>query len=346
MIRSMKTRVAAVLAAAGIALAATGCASEPAPVETSNTGDTALDTLIEEARAEGEVTVYFVPDERVAQQLQVAFKDEYGVELKYMRATAAEIAQRLAAEADAGATVAGGVVTLNDGFLADQLEQDRLVPIEDADIPGFPGELADAALLDGLAVVQLTRLGIGYNTDIVAEGTIKGWEDLLKPEFEGRIAISSPDNTIHNDLFYVLSEEYGMEFLEKLAPQINRVYTGGAQVVEALSSTEAHAAPGVVAAGLAIGKSQGAPLGWFIPENTILSPSVMGIAANAPNPAAARLLAYYLMSPAGLELLNGAEGQVSPTDAKAFEAGWLASPELDATAAAVRDKIKAALGVQ
>jgi len=348
MFRSMKTRAALAAAAlTGAAALLVGCAAGPAPqpTPTETTGASSpLDELIAAAQAEGEVTLYSVPDERVTQQIQTAFQDKYGIKLSYLRATAAEVSQRFAAEAEADATVADVIVTLNDGFLAAGVEDGLFVPMEDADIPDYPGAVSPEALLPGLAVVQLTKLAMGYNTDNAPE--IETWEDLLKPELAGKVAISSPENAIHLDLFYVLSEEYGMEFLEELSGQIQRVYTGGSQVVEALSSGEAWAAPGVVAAGLAIAAGQGAPLGWAVPANTLLSPSVMGVVADAPHPAAARLLAHFLMSEEGLELLNGADGQVSPSDGEALNVGWLATPELDAKAASKKAEIMKALGIQ
>lgn len=346
MIRSTTTRVAVTVTVTGLALAVAGCDVQPNSTgETTSTGDEALDALIEEAQAEGEVNLYIVPDERVAQQIQEDFQDQFGVTLNYTRATAAEIAQRFSAEADAGATVADVVISLNDGFLADQLENGNISPIEELDIPGYPFDLVDEAQMDGLALVQLTRLAIGYNSDEVAEGEIEGWEDLLDPSLNGKIALSSLDNKIHLDLMYVLSEEYGMEYLEELSGQVQRVYQGGSQVVEALSSTEAHAAIGVVVAGLEIAAAEGAPLGHVIPENTVLSPSVMGVVADAPHPAAAKLLAYYLVTD-GLDLLNAADGQVPPTDSDAFDVGYLGTPELDAEAAEHKAEILEALGIE
>jgi len=347
MFRSMKTRAALAAAAlTGAAALLAGCAAGPAPqpTTTQDAGGSPLDELIAAAQAEGEVTLYSVPDERITQQIQKAFQDKYDVKLSYLRATAAEVAQRFSAEADADATVADVIVTLNDGFLAAGIESGLFEPLEDAGIPDYPGAVAPEATMEGLAIVQLTKLAMGFNTDNAPE--IETWEDLLKPELAGKVAISSPENAIHLDLFYVLSEEYGMEFLEKLGGQIQRVYTGGSQVVEALSSGEAWAAPGVVAAGLAIAAEQGAPLGWAVPDNTILSPSVMGLVADAPHPAAARLLVHFLTSAEGLELLNSAEGQVSPANGDALNAGWLATPELDAKAASRKAEIVKALGLQ
>jgi len=346
MFRSMKTRTALAAAAlVGAAALVAGCSSSPTSPSTApaGTGDAALDELIAAAQAEGEVTLYSSLDERIVQQIQTAFQDEYGVQLSYLRATAAEISQRFSAEADADAKVADVIVTLNDGFLADGIEQGRIQPLEDADIPGYPGEwLPEEAQMDGLAVVQLTQLGMGFNTDNAPE--IETWEDLLDPALTGKVAISSPDSAVHLGLFYVLSEEYGMEFLEALGAQVERVYTSGSQVVEALSSGEAWAAPGTVATGLEIAKGQGAPLGWAIPENTLLSPNVMGLVADSPHPAGARLLSHFLTSEEGLALLNDSPGQVAPST-QAFEAGWLLGAELSADAAEKKAEIVEALGI-
>lgn len=340
-----------VLLVAALALAA-GCGGDDEAsnggAASASTGDPALDKLVAAAKEEGEVTFYSVPDERVAQQLADAFKEKYGIEAKFTRATAAEIEQRFSAEAEAGAPVADVMLTLNDGFLADAIDKGWMTPLDRAGIPGFPGDwIAKKAILrdPSTVMVQITNMGIGFNTDAAGDAPPRAWQDVLDPRWKGKVAIADPNNAIHNDLFYVLSQRYGMGYLSRLKGQIGRIYPGGAPMVEALASGEAEVALGVVAAGLQIAKEQGAPLGWSIPKDTLASPTVIGVSAKAPHPNAAKLLAHYILSEEGLKLLNDAPGSISPTD-EANLPGSFASPDLDAEARSHRAELFAALGAK
>lgn len=344
---SMKTRglfLAAMLSVAAL----TGCAAdagttEPAP-ESTEGATSELDALIAEAKAEGEVTVYAVIDERMIQQVQAAFTEEYGINLSYTRAPAAELSQRFSAEAEAGAPVADVMLNLNDGFIFDALASGDMLPVEEAEIPDFPGALVEEAVLDGAAIVQLANLAIAWNTDNV-DG-LESWEDLLDPALAGKVAIGSPDNGIYNSLFYSLAEEYGDDYLTDLGGQIGRVYSSGSQIIEALGSGEAHAVAGTLAAAIDIAKSQGAPVEAFVPSPTVMAPTLMAINANAPHPAAARLLAYYLTTEAGLEVLNSGPGLAAPTSPEALESGWIFDPTLNDKAASRSAEIREMLGIQ
>ena len=347
MSKSKMTRGLFVAATLSVAALTIGCSAgneQAADTPAASTGSSELDALIAEAKQEGSVSVYAVVDERMIQEVQKAFTEEYGIELSYMRATAAEISQRFSAEAEAGAPVADVVLTLNDGFLADAGAAGQITPLSEADIPGFPNELAPEALLEDTAIVQLAQLALAYNTDAV-DG-LDEWEGLLDPALEGKVAIASPDNGIYNALFYELGQEYGDEFLEELGGQIGRVYSSGSQIIEALGSGEAHAVAGTLAAAIEIAQSQGAPVAASVPSPTLMAPTLMAINAEAPHPATARLLAYFLTTEAGQQVLNDGPGLAAPTSSEALESGWIYNPELNDEAASHSAEIKKLLGVQ
>lgn len=341
------TNVATGLTAAvlvGLLSACSGGAQPQQPdAPASNSQDGPVEQLVAEAKAEGSVSVYAVMDERMVQKVQSAFREKYGIEMTYLRTTAAEIAQRFNAEKDAQSPVADVVLNLHDGFIADGLKDGSFKKLEEADIPDYPNALAEEALVDGAAIVQVSQLSIGYNTDQAQN--LKGWQDLLDPSLKGKVAIASPDNGIYNALFYSLEREYGEKYLTDLGGQISRVYSSGAQIIEAVGSGEAYAVAGTLAAAIDIAKSQGAPVEATVPTPTLNAPTLMAINAEAPHPAAARLLAHYLTTEEGLKAINDGPGLAAPTDSAVLTSGWMYNPELHAEAATRRDAIKKALGV-
>lgn len=341
------TRGLLVTAALSLALVASGCAGT-ATAEPATGGDAVANPeiaqLVEAAKAEGPVTLYAVIDERMVQKVQEAFTKKYGVKLSYMRATAAEIAQRFSAEAEAGAPVADVILNLDDGFIGDSLAKGTLTPLEDAKIPGYPNALAAGAVTDGAAVVQLAQLAIAYNTDHV-QG-VKGWQDLLRPELKGKVVIGTPDNGIYNALFYSLSKEYGQDYLQDLGGQVGRVYSSGSQIIEALGSGEAYAVAGTLAAAIDIAQQKGAPVEAVVPGPTLMAPTVLAINSKAPHSAGARLLAYYLTTEEGLKALNDGPGLVAPTSDDVLKSGWIYGPALNAEAAKHSAEVRKDLGIR
>jgi iron(III) transport system substrate-binding protein len=336
--------VAAATALVAVAAMLSGCTSgsqgQASSVQTDNGP---LGKLIADAQHEGKVTLYAVMDERIVQRVQTAFRNKYHVDMSYVRATAADIAQRFSAEAQAKAPVADVVLDLNDGFIVKGLKDGAFLPLEKANIPGYPNALAPEALLSGTAQVQIAQFAIGFNTDNVHK--VSGWKDLLDPALKGKLALATPDSAVYNTLYYCLQREYGMQYLTDLKPQIGRVYSSGSQIIEALGSGEQYAVPGTLAAAVDIAKTQGAPVGSAVPSPTLNIPALMAVNANAPHSAAARLLAYFLTTQDGLSALNDGPGLAAPTSSSVLKTGWNDSPELDAEAAAHKTQIKQALGL-
>lgn len=306
------------LAAIGLSLAllVSGCAPSDSSGSGANAGANSaeLTALIKEAQKEGPVSVYAVPDERIIQQVQKAYTEAYGVQMSYVRLTAADIASRFNAEAAAKAPVADIVLDLDDGFISSGLKSGALRPLEDAKIPGYPNTLAKEAVRTGSATVQLAKLAIAYNTDKVK--SMSSWNDLLAPALKGKVAIANPSGGVYNALFYKLSQNYGGTFLKDLGGQVGRVYTSGSQIIEAISSGEMYAVAGTLASAVEIAKTQGAPIAAVVPSPTLMAPAVMAMNANAPRPAAARLFAYFLTTKAGLDALNSGPGMVAPTSSE------------------------------
>jgi iron(III) transport system substrate-binding protein len=313
------------------------------------TGDPALDKLIAAARKEGELTFYSVPDERITARVAKAFKDKYGIDANYTRLPQADLVQRFSSESEAGAPSADVILPLYDSFLADAIGKDWALSLSEAKVPGYPPKHlpADAVVSDpGTAIVQVTLAGFGFNTGTVSKDKAPTtWPDLLDPSFKGKILLPDPTKgQVYTDLFYAVQKKYGLEYLSKLRAQASRIYQSGAPMTEGLAAGEGGLAipslPGV----LAVVKEQGAPVDWTIPSDVLLgSPTVVGIAAKAKYPNAARLFVHYLLSREGLEALNDGPGLASPMETENRPTDY-ATPDLDKEANKTRDAMYRALG--
>src|SRR5690606_36180975 len=118
-----------------------------------------------------------------------------------------------------------------------------------------------------------------YNTDLISEDEApSSWEDLLDPSWDGVILMSDPTiSTVYTDLYYLVEQEYGLEYLEQLGAKQPRIYQGAAPMGEALAAGEGHLAIPLPVEFLANLKNQtGAPLGWNLPDVSIGASSVLG----------------------------------------------------------------------
>ena len=171
----------------------------------------------------------------------------------------------------------------------------------------------------GSAVTQLQPSGIMFNKNQVsASEAPKDWKDLLDPKWKGKIILTDPTSSpAFVDLWWaVMKRNGGVGYLQKLRAQATRLYPGVAPLTQAIASGEAAiAAPGVPSIFAPLAAS-GAPIGMVTPTSATTDPeAVIGITKDAKHPAAARLFAYFLLTPGGQALLDADPGSVSPWDA-------------------------------
>jgi iron(III) transport system substrate-binding protein len=157
-------------------------------------------------------------------------------------------------------------------------------------------------------VVGTAVLGYGWNTQQVPR-PLTGFTDLLDPSLRGRIGVLRPGSPAAIDWYLWAQERFGSDFLTKLAAQKPRIYVSTVPMQQALGSGE-------IAAGSFIGTSikdliaQGAPITFKLPSRPWNTPYYAMILKKAAHPAAAQLLADYLLSREGQAIINKDAGAV------------------------------------
>lgn len=198
-----------------------------------------------------------------------AFNDKYGITTSFTRAAGADLEQRFRAEQASGSPSADVIVPLYGRFFEDTIEEGWVLPLKDAHLPDFSTEhLPAEAVLDNTASVQSSAFGWGINTDeIGATDRPESWEELLDPKWRGKILF--PDISASSDYlsyWHLVSERYGIPFLEKLSQQFGQTYAGAAPSTQGLAAGEGSIlTPGVAAAIEGTGE-EGAPVALFHPR--------------------------------------------------------------------------------
>ncbi|HEY7062108.1 MAG TPA: ABC transporter substrate-binding protein [Chloroflexota bacterium] len=289
-------------AAAGEQPPAAGGAAAPASA--------ALQAIVDGARQEGQLVITWdsVLDTDVRQRLAAGFNRLYGLNVPVQWSAGISMPQmttRVAQEQQAGRPAATDVLLGTEAHVTALLRTDTLLPV---DYSSWASNLQDPRLVapNGVAVELATRTpGMTYNTARLSGAAVPtSMQDLLKPEYKGRIA-----STIYAANFDRLASpqlwgrDRTIDYVTKLADQVaglarcgepERVASGEFDLLALdCGAEDAHSL-----------QVKGAPVGHVIATDAaLLSYWYLSVPRNAAHPNAAKLFVNYMMGREGQDLL-------------------------------------------
>lgn len=261
--------------------------------------------MVAAAEDEGVVLLYtsHLPNQMAG--LEEAFEAAYPeIDLQVTRVLG-ELESTLDAERDTDAD--GGDVAVNNFPLLPEryLAEDLLLPIDGPHSEAWAG---NAAFVEGsFFTANFNALGIAWNTNEVPDG-VSSYEELLDPEFEGRVGI--PDGSTSAaiiDWWAFVEDQSGDQYLNDLAALDPLVYESAAPLQQAVIVGEvaiaAYAVPSILDE-----KANGAPVDFVLPDPAWAAPFYGFGLGWSKHPNAARVLIDFMMSPDGQTALavNGA----------------------------------------
>jgi iron(III) transport system substrate-binding protein len=139
-----------------------------------------------------------------------------------------------------------------------------------------------------------------YNTNLVKKESLpKAYQDLLRPEWKGKLGIEAEDFDWFAQVVMELGEAQGLRLFRDI------VATNGISVRKGHTLLNNLVAAGEVPLALTIyisaaeqTKRKGAPLDWFVVPPAIARANAEGLARNAPHPHAAVLFFDFLIGEA------------------------------------------------
>lgn len=278
--------------------------------------------LIEGAKKEKELTFYssIPPDDISA--LVVAFDKKYGVKVRVWRADSESILQRIVSEARARRyevdIMAAASSTLEPLYRENLLQEVKSPALADIIPEAVPTHKQWTA-------IYLNTIVQAYNTNLVQKDSLpKTYQDLLRPEWKGRLGVEAEDYDWFAQVVLDLGEERGLRLFRSI------VAANGISVRKGHNLLTNLVAAGEVPFALTVygflaeqAKRKGAPLDWFAIPPAIARPTAEGLARNAPHPHSAVLFHDFLLGEGQQILASRQFVTVSRTIESPFNRGAL-----------------------
>src|SRR5689334_2629779 len=188
------------------------------------TGADRHQVLLEGAKAEGKI-VWYTSLSGVYRELVNAFKKKYPeIEIEVYRGGSTDLGPRLLNEAQAGRFVADALES-TPGLLMLLRERNILKPYTSPELTRYPDEAKTKA--DNSRIYWVTDreayLGFGYNTRLISAAEApKTFQDLLRPELKGKMAVTTESST--SRVIGSMIKVKGEEFVKRLQTQDMRMF--------------------------------------------------------------------------------------------------------------------------
>ena len=261
------------------------------------------------ARKEGKVVFYTAQPTGSLARLVDGFKKAHpDIAMESTRGPSAQLFPRVQQELASGADGGDVWITTELLWLIDRAREKKLLRPAGPASTGWPAQF----LVDGTVLLAGREpFVIPYNKNLVPNPP-RGYADLLRPEFRGRVGTSELAATTVVAFYDWLEKTQGGDFLEKLRAQNPKLYLGGVPIAQAVASGEVSV--GVFGQPTATQPlmDKGAPIGYIVP-NPGLGVEYIGAAFGwSRRPNAALVLLDYLMSAEGQTAWHGTGETASP----------------------------------
>jgi len=258
------------------------------------------------AKSEGKIIWYTSLAGDSYKELVKAFEAQYtGIKVDSYRAAGADLVVRLQEEAKARRNIADTIET-TEGSLIFLRDEKLLRPYDSPYLDNYPEdgkERADKNLVYW-ALARESYIGFAYNKTLLPKDAVpRNFDGLFHPELKGKMGISIGQTS--DKIIGAMIKSKGEEMVRKLKAQEMKLYSIDAPaLVNTITAGEIVASPAIFQTHTLLAASKGAPVEWvpmdFVPTNV----GSAAIAANPPHPHAALLMADFLLSPAGQQVLE------------------------------------------
>lgn len=258
--------------------------------------------LLQNAKNEGTVVIYTSMNLKDSQPLIEAFEKKHGIKVALWHAVGEKIALRTLTEGRAGRHDVDVLGT--SGAQMEVLYREKtLAPFYS---PAF-ADLPPTAFAPHKHYVaaRINFYVLAYNTNLVApKDAPNSYDELLNPKWAGKIGVEASDVAWFAAVAKAMGEDKGLAYFRKLAAMRPAVRQGHTLMAELVSAGEIPMAVNVYNHSMERLKAKGAPVDWKPLQPAFGSPNAIGLAKHAPHPHAALLLADFILSKEGQQIIQ------------------------------------------
>ena len=252
--------------------------------------------LIAAAKKEGAVNLYTSLNAEDVKRLTGAFEAKYGVKVTTWRSRSENVVQRTLAEATAERYFVDAIET--NGPELESLAREKVLTTF---YTPFAAELVQNAI-PGHRLYLPTRFNVfvqAYNTNLIRKEALpKTYEDLLKPQWKGKLGIEESDADWMAELTHYWGEKRALDFFRGIAAQDLQKRKGHIVLANMVAAGEVPLALTIYSFEIDHLQHKQAPIAMLTLDPVIAKPNGVAIAGRAPHPNAALLLADFMLTDA------------------------------------------------
>jgi iron(III) transport system substrate-binding protein len=271
-----------------------------APVPTP----TPLAKVIEQAKKEGNLTVYASYSYEEANEIHAAFNKRYPfIKFEHLSLGSGDVVTRILMESKSGTAGADVGLTGATTFLP-LVKEGFLREVDWAALGVYPNAIDSPRTVICATVTYV----LAWNTQLVTRAEApKNWNDLLNPKWKGKVGVwISP--YAFAEIVPALGEPQVTDYLKKLLQNDPVIIRAGAEMPSRVAAGEVSVAV-VIDETLRRVVGKGGPIDWTWPDPVAITPYGAAIPKSARNPNAATLYCTWLASPEGSAVYEKASGR-------------------------------------
>ncbi len=260
--------------------------------------------LIAEAKREGKVVVYGSMEQDIFEGIQKSFEKKMGFALDYWRASGAAVLDRVITERKAGKPLFDVVIN-NVGPMEIMLKDGAFTPYNSPLAKNFAAEFIHPQLGPSY---RTSVVGIIYNKSIISpDKAPKTLEDLLKPEFKGKLAFPDPTRGAvavmwPASLHKLMGKERADDYLRRLGATRPVIVEGVLNAAERVTTGETPLAISYLKYVVVFGQ-KGAPLEYVRMDKMLSHGHAIALSSRALHPNAGKALIDHFLADDSLKVM-------------------------------------------
>jgi iron(III) transport system substrate-binding protein len=260
--------------------------------------------LLAEAKKEGKLVIYGSMEQDIFEGVKQSFEKKTGISVAYWRASGGAVLERVITERKAGKP-AFDVVLNNAGPMEIMLKDGAFVTYNSPLTKNFPPDFVHPQLGPSY---RTGVVGILYNKSIItADKAPKTLEDLLKPEYQGKLAFPDPTRGAVSlmwpaSLYKLMGKDRADDYLRRLAATKPIIVEGVLNAAERVTTGETPLAISYLKYVAVFGR-KGAPLDYVRMGRMLAHSHAIALSSKAHHPSAGKAFIDHFLGDESLKIM-------------------------------------------